>query len=157
MLYGAKLTGACVAALVALVGAAPVATASTAVSRSSVCQAYAGAEAKEARASTALAPVIAKGSWRSIQKELLSTFAGETSAEKKLAGYLDTASAKVRAAAAVALRLDRSFTTFARHATSFTAFESAVSAAESTPKVTAALKVLAAYAQKLCGSSTPST
>jgi hypothetical protein len=157
MRHGAKLAAAFLAAGMVLVTATDSApAASAAVGRSSICKAFAAAEAKQKRASAALGPVIAQGNWTSIRKALLSTFAEETSAEKEFAGYLHSASAKVRGAATVALRLDRSFTTIARHSTSLTSFETTVKAAESTPKVTAALKVLSVYAQKLCG-STPST
>jgi hypothetical protein len=57
----------------------------------------------------------------------------------------------------VALKLDNSFKTIISNSSSLTQFESGITAAESTPKVTAALKVLDAYSAKLCGTTTPTT
>jgi hypothetical protein len=156
MLYRARLTTVLVAAGVALT-VWPTTSASASASRSSTCKAYAAAEAKEARASTALQQAIANDKWPKVQKLLLSTFAGATSSEKELAASLRNAPAKVKAAAALALKLDHSFTGLITRAPNYDAYASKAAAAEQTPKVQAALKVLSAYSSKLCGSTTPTT
>jgi hypothetical protein len=156
MLYRARLATVLMAAGVGL-AVWPAASASATLSRSSTCKAYAAAEAKQARAGTALQQAITNDTWAKVQKLLLSTFAGETNSEKELAASLHAAPAKVKTAAAVALKLDHSFTGLVKSATSYGAYASAVGAAEAAPKVQAALKVLSAYSTKLCGSTTPTT
>ena len=55
------------------------------------------------------------------------------------------------------LKLDGSFKSVIQNSTSLTQYESGITAAESTPKVKAALAVLDAYTTKLCGSTTPTS
>jgi hypothetical protein len=149
MFHGAKLWAAAVA-VVATMAVIPVTTASATIAKSSICKAYTAEQNKELKASNALEKDITSSNWAKVQKALLSTFSGEASAEKQFAAYLNGASAKVRAAAAVALKLDASFKTVVQKSTSLTQFESGITAAESTPKVKAALNVLEAYSNKLC-------
>jgi trehalose/maltose hydrolase-like predicted phosphorylase len=156
MLQWAKLGAGAMAIGVAM-AVWPAASASAGVEKSSICTAYKAEEAKQVKASTALTKDIESGNWATIQKAMLSTFASEAGAERQFDAYLNGASAKVKAAAAVALQLDASFKTVIEKSTSLTSFEAAITKAESTPKVTAALKVLDAYSGKLCPTSTPTT
>jgi hypothetical protein len=157
MLQRVRLCAALLAVVVAVVvGVAvlPAATGSATVARSSICQAYKSAEAQQAKANTALSKDATSGNWTLIQKDLLASLKKEAGAEKAFAAYLNGASAKVKSAAAVVLKLDGSFKTMAQHSTSLTQFETGITTAESTPKVTAALKVLGAYSTKRCGTIT---
>ena len=156
MLFRAKLSAALLAVVVAL-AVLPVATASATVAKSSLCTSYKSEETKQSKASSALAKDIESGSWASIKKALLSAFNGEAGAEKQFAAYLSGAPAKVKAAAAVVLKLDGSFKTIIQNSNSLTSFESGITAAESSPKVKAALSTLDSYTTKLCGSTTPTT
>ncbi len=156
MLFRAKLSAALLAVVVAL-AVLPVATASATVAKSSLCTSYKSEETKQSKASSALAKDIESGSWASIKKALLSAFNGEAGAEKQFAAYLSGAPAKVKAAAAVILKLDGSFKTIIQNSNSLTSFESGITAAESSPKVKAALSTLDSYTTKLCGSTTPTT
>jgi hypothetical protein len=156
VLYRAKLCGALLALVVAM-AVLPVATASATLAKSSICKAYKSEEAKQLKSSTALAKDVLSGKWAVIKKDLLATFNGEAGAEKQFAAYLSGASAKVKSATAVVLKLDGSFKTIIQSSSSLTAFESGITAAEATPKVKAALKVLDAYTTKLCGATTPTT
>jgi hypothetical protein len=156
MLNRAKLCGALLAVVVAT-AVLPVATASATLAKSSVCKAYKTEEAKQLKSSSALVKDVESGNWAVIKKDLLATFNGEAGAEKEFADYLSGASSKVKSAAAVVLKLDGSFKTIIQNSSSLTAFESGITAAEGTPKVTAALKVLDAYTTKLCGATTPTT
>jgi hypothetical protein len=158
MLFRAKLYGALLAVAVALpLAVLPAATASATVAKSSLCTAYKSEENSQSKASNALAKDIESGNWASIKKALLSSFNGEAGAEKQFAAYLSGASAKVKAAAAVILKLDGSFKTIIQNSNSLTSFESGITAAESSPKVKAALSTLDSYTTKLCGSTTPTT
>jgi hypothetical protein len=134
----------------------PVTTAS-AVTKSSICKAYTADQNKEIAAGNAIKKDIASSSWVKVQKALLTTFNAEASAEKEFAAYLRGASAKVRAAGAVVLKLDASFKTVVKKSSSLIQFESGITRAESTPKVKAALNVLETYASKLCPSTTATT
>jgi hypothetical protein len=156
MLFRAKLYGALMAVVVAL-AVLPAATATATVAKSSLCTAYKSEETQQTKAGDALAKDIESGNWASIKKALLSSFNGEAGAEKQFAAYLNGASAKVKAAAAVILKLDGSFKNIIANSSSLASFESGITAAESTPKVKAALNVLTAYTTKLCGSTTPTT
>ena len=159
MLFRAKLCGALTAVVVALaVLPAATATATVAtVAKSSLCTAYKSEETQQTKAGDALAKDIESGNWASIKKALLSSFNGEAGAEKQFAAYLNGASAKVKAAAAVILKLDGSFKNIIANSSSLASFESGITAAESSPKVKAALNVLTAYTTKLCGSTTSTT
>jgi len=156
MLTRAKLSVALLAATVGL-AVLPAATASATVAKSSICAAYKSEEGKESKASTQIGKDMESGNWASLKKALLSTFKSEAGAEKEFTAYLNGASAKVKTAAAVILKLDGSFKTIIQNSTSLTQFESGITAAESTPKVKAALDVLDTYTTKLCGSTTPTT
>jgi hypothetical protein len=127
----------------------PATTASATVEKSSLCQAYNAEVKQQSKGSAALEREMASGKWSSMQKALLGTFNKEANAEKQFAGKIG-GSAKVKAAVAVALQLDNSFRSIIQHSTSLTQFQSSIQAAESTPKVTAAEKVLANYAKGLC-------
>jgi hypothetical protein len=129
----------------------PAATASASIEKSSVCQAYKSEVTKQTKASTNLAKEMESGKWSSIKPALLATFNGEANAEKQFTAYLSGASAKVKAAAAVALNLDNTFKTIIENSSSLQQFETRITAAESTPKVTAALKVLGSYSKTICG------
>jgi hypothetical protein len=135
--------------------AVPAATASASVEKSSICKAYKSEEAKQTKASTNLAKEMESGNWSAIKKTLLATFNSEASAEKSFDGYLSGASSKVKAAAAVALKLDSTFKTVIEKSTSLTQFEAGITSAESTPKVKSALAVLDAYSTSL--GCTPAT
>jgi hypothetical protein len=138
----------------------PVSTASATtatVATSSLCTAYKGEQAKQESASTSLEKVMASGKWSKIQKAMLATFGTELNTEKQFIGLLSGASSKVKAAAAVALKLDSEFKTIVASSKNETQFEAKITAAESTPKVEAALKVLTAYSEKTCPTTTPST
>jgi hypothetical protein len=129
----------------------PAATASASIEKSAVCQAYKSEVTKQAKGSANLAKEMESGKWSSIRGALLATFNGEANAEKQFAAYLSGASAKVKAAAAVALKLDSTFKTIIESSSSLQQFETRITAAESTPKVTAALKVLDSYSKTICG------
>jgi hypothetical protein len=156
MLSRAKLCAALLTAAVAM-AVLPAATASATVAKSSLCKSYKSEESKESKASTSLEKDLEAGNWASTKKDLLATFKGEAGAEKQFAAYLNGASAKVKSAAAVVLKLDSSFKTIIENSNSLTQYESGITAAEGTPKVTAALDVLSAYTTKLCGSTTATT
>jgi hypothetical protein len=156
MLFRAKLYGLLLAVAVAL-AVLPAATATATVAKSSLCTAYKSEENSESKASDALAKDIESGNWASIKKALLSDFNGEAGAEKQFAAYLNGASAKVKAAAAVILKFDGSFKSIIQKSTSLNSFESGITTAEESPKVKAALNVLSGYTTKLCGSTTPTT
>ncbi len=128
----------------------PAATASAAVEKSALCKAYQNEVTKQSNASGALAKEMESGKWSSIRSALLSTFNGEANAEKQFNSFLNGASAKVKAAAAVVLQLDNSFKKVIQQSTSLQQFETGITAAESTPKVTAALKVLDGYSKSIC-------
>jgi hypothetical protein len=152
----------CAALLSVVVGMAvlPMATAAAAsaeLTKSSICKVYKSEEAKEAKASAALQQKIQSQSWASIKKALLAEVNGDKGAENQFAGYLSGASAKVRAAVAVVLKLDGSFKAMIERSTSLTGYESGITAAESSPKVKAALALLAAYTSQLCGTATTTT
>ena len=156
MLFRAKLYVALLAAAVGL-ALLPAATASATVAKSALCNSYKSEENKQLKASTALEKKIESGNWTSIKSALLATFKGEAGAEKQFDAYLSGASAKVKSAAAVVLKLDGSFKTIIEKSTSLTQYETGITAAEDSPKVKAALNVLSAYTTKLCGSTTPTT
>jgi hypothetical protein len=152
----AKLCAGLLAALVTM-AVLPAATASATLAKSSVCKAYKSEVSKQSKATNALTKDIESGNWASIKTALLGTFKGEAGAEKQFAGYLNGASAKVKAASAVVLKLDGSFKTIIANSTSLAQYASGIDAAESTPKVKAALAVLDAYTAKLCGTTTPTS
>jgi hypothetical protein len=156
MLRRTKLWISLLAAGLAL-AVVPTTTASATIATSSICTAYTAAQNKEIAASSAIEKDIASGTWAKVQKALLSTFSSEASAEKQFATYLNGASAKVRAAAAEALKLDASFKKVIQKSKSLNQFESGINKAESTSKAKAAVSVLESYANKLCPSSTPTT
>jgi hypothetical protein len=159
MLRGAKL-GAGVMAIGMALAVVPAATASASIEKSSICKAYNAEVAKQTKASTNLAKEMESGNWNTIKKTLLATFNSEANAEKSFDAYLNGASSKVKAAATVALKLDSSFKSVIQKSTSLTQFEAGITAAESTPKVKAALAVLTAYSNKLgciSASTTPTT
>ena len=156
MLQRAKV-GAGMLAIGVAMAVWPAASASAGVDKSSICQAYQAEVKKQTSASTKLQKVIEGGSWTTIKKAMLSTFTQETADETKFNGYLKGASSKVKAAAAVALKLDASFKPIIAKSTSLKQFEAKIGAAESTAKVKSALTVLNAYSTTLCGSSTSST
>jgi hypothetical protein len=135
----------------------PVSTASASVAESSLCTAYKGEQAKQESASNSLEKVMASGKWSKIQKAMLATFGTELNTEKQFIGLINGASSKVKAAAAVALKLDADFKTIVASSNSLTQFETKITAAESTPKVKAALKVLTTFSEKTCPTTTPST
>jgi hypothetical protein len=144
-------------AIAMAVAVVPAATASATIEKSSVCKAYKAEENKQLKASANLTKVYESGNWSKIQKALLSTFQGEANAEKEFDVYLNGASSKVKNAAQVALKLDSSFKSVIQKSTSLAQFETGITAAESTPKVKAALNVLDAYSAKLCGTTTTTT
>jgi hypothetical protein len=129
----------------------PAATASASIEKSAVCRAYNSEVTKQTKGSANLAKDMESGNWSSIRGALLATFNGEANAEKEFAAYLSGASAKVKAAAAVALKLDSTFKTIIESSSSLQQFETRITAAESTPRVTAALKVLDSYSKSICG------
>jgi hypothetical protein len=128
----------------------PAVTASATVEKSSLCKAYQTEVTKQTKASGTVAKEMESGKWSSIKKALLSTFNSEANSEKQFNSLLNGASAKVKAAAAVALQLDSTFKKVIQKSTSLQQFESGITAAESTPKVTAALKVLDNYSKSIC-------
>lgn len=156
MLSRAKLCAALLTVAVAM-AVLPAATASATVAKSALCSSYKSEESKQSKASTALEKDVESGNWASTKKDLLATFKGEAAAEKQFAAYLNGASAKVKSAAVVVLKLDGSFKSIIEHSTSLTQYESGIGAAEKSPKVTAALDVLGTYTANLCGSTTATT
>jgi hypothetical protein len=110
---------------------------------------------KQSGATTALAKVIQSGNFASIKKAMLASFNGEANTEKAFTAFLKGASSRVKAAAAVSLKLANSFKSIIEKSTSMTQFESSITAAEETPKVMAALKLLDGYTTGLCGSIIP--
>ena len=78
---------------------------------------------KQTKASGAVAKEMESGKWSSIKSALLSTFNGEANAEKQFNSFLNGASAKVKAAAAVALQLDSTFKKVIQQSTSLQQFE----------------------------------
>jgi hypothetical protein len=156
MLARAKLCLALLGIVVAT-AALPVASASATLAKSSICKVYGSQVTQESKASAALEKKIESENWASIKKALLIAVNGDRGAEKQFAAYLSGASAKVKAAVAVVLKLDASFKSIIERSTSLTGYETGVTTAESSPKVTAALAVLSAYTTKLCGSITTTT
>jgi hypothetical protein len=138
-------------ALVLALAVVPAVTASASINTSSICKAAKVEAAKSAKGSASLGKAMESGNWPVIQKKLLSIFNGEAGAEKAYASVLSGASAKVKAAAAVSLSLVAKFKTIIQNAKSLAQFESGITAAESSPKIKAAEKVLDSYSTKLCG------
>jgi enterochelin esterase-like enzyme len=128
----------------------PVTTASATIEKSSLCKAYNAEVKQQKKGSVALGKEMASGSWSSMQKVLLGTFDKEANVEKQFATLLSGASAKVKSAITVALQLDNTFRSIIQHSTSLAQFQSGITAAESTPKVKAAEKVLVNYTKGLC-------
>jgi hypothetical protein len=144
-------------ALMLALAVMPAATASASIESSSICKVYKSEVAQSTKTSTKEAKLMESGNWKGIQKYLLSTFKTEAVTEKEFASVLNGASAQVKAAAQVSLGMVAKFKTVVQNSTSLTQFETGITAAESTPKVTAALKVLDAFTTKLCGTVTPAT
>jgi hypothetical protein len=160
MLQRAKLGVGVIAtglALVLAVAVLPAATASASIERSSICKAYKAEETKSINAGAALGKDIESGNYAAIKKALLATFNGEANSEKQFLAVLNGASAKVKAAAAVSLKLVNQFKSIIEKSTTVAQFEAGITAAESSPKIKAALTVLDAYTTKLCGAVTPVT
>ncbi len=128
----------------------PAATASATVEKSSLCKAYQAEVAKQTKASGTVAKEMESGKWSSIKSALLSTFNSEANSDKQFDSLLSGASARVKAAAAVALQLDSTYKKVIQKSTSLPQFETGITAAESTPKVKAALKVLDNYSKSIC-------
>jgi ribosome-associated toxin RatA of RatAB toxin-antitoxin module len=135
----------------------PAATASASIEKSSICKAYKTEVTKQTKASANVAKEMESGKWSEIKAALLSTFNSEANAEKSFSAYLSGASSKVKAAAAVALKLDSTFKSVIQKSTSIAQFEAGITAAEATPKVKAALAVLDTYSAQICGTTTPTT
>ncbi len=151
------LAGTGLAALVVAATLWPAATASPAADKTSICQAYQAEETKQTKANAKLTKLLETGKWTAGKKALVSTASQESDAEKQFAGvYLKGAPRTVKAAAAVALKLDATLRNVVAKAKSLDQYEKSVTAAEGTPKVQAALQVLDAYTSELCGSTTPS-
>jgi hypothetical protein len=130
----------------------PTVTASAAVEKSAVCQAYAKDVNSQTKGSANLAKEMESGNWSAVQKALLKTFSNEQSAEKDFQGFLSGAPAKVKAAANVALGLVAQFKSIIQSSTSLEQFSTKITSATETPKVSAALTVLDNYSKKLhCG------
>jgi hypothetical protein len=144
-------------ALVLALAVVPAVTASATIATSSICKAYKSEVAKSTKGTASLTKSMESGNWPVIQKKLLSIFNGEASSEKAFASVLSGASAKVKAAVTVSLSLVSKFKSIIEKATSLAQFESGITAAESSPKIKGAEKVLDAYTTKLCGSITPAT
>jgi hypothetical protein len=154
---GTLVGGAALALAVALAAAMglallPATTASATVAKSSLCKAYNAEVKQQQKGSAAFEREMASGKWASMQKALLATFNKEANAEKQFAALIGGASAKVKAAAAVALQLDTTFRSIIQRSTSEVQFQSGITAAESTPKVKAAENVLVNYSKGLCRS-----
>jgi hypothetical protein len=147
--FGTLAVGIAFTMTTALALLLPATTASATVEKSSLCKAYTAEVKQQSKGSAALEREMASGKWSSVQKALLGTFDSEASAEKQFANKIG-GSAKVKAAVAVALQLDNTFRSIIQHSTSLSQFQSGIQAAESTPKVTAAEKVLSTYAKGLC-------
>jgi hypothetical protein len=148
----AKLCGA-LSALVVAMAVLPASMASAALGGSSICRAYKAEETKVVKASAALAKDVNSNNWAVIKKDLLASFKGEASAEKEFDASLSAASSKVKSAAAVVLQLQSTFTTIVESSSSLTAYETRIAAAQETPKVKAALKVLDSYTTARCGAT----
>lgn len=152
------VTGAGVAAAVLAVALWPAGTAWSAPNKVSICQAYQADAAKQQKANATLTKILGSKSWAVGKKDLLSTVNQEANAENQFAHvYLKGASSRVRFAAAVVLKLDSSLEPIIEKAKNLNQYETGINAAESTPKVQAALTVLDNYTAKLCGSTTSST
>jgi hypothetical protein len=130
----------------------PAATASATVAKSSLCKAYTAQTKQQQEGSVALGKEMESPNWPSAKKAVLTTFNQEANSEKKFAALLNGAPAKVKAAVKVALQLDKRFRTIIEHSTGLAQFRSAITEAESTPKVTAAEKVLVNYIKGVCDS-----
>jgi hypothetical protein len=130
----------------------PAATASASIEKSALCKAYSTEVNQQTKGAAGLAKEMESGNWPAIQKALLATFGKEASEEKLFAAYLNGASAKVKAAAAVTEKLIGQFKTVIQHSTNLTQFETGITSAEENPKFTAAEKVLDSYTKSLgCG------
>ena len=130
----------------------PAATASATIEKSALCKAYTTEVNQQSKGESGLAKEMESGNWPAVQKALLATFGKEASEEKAFAGYLNGASAKVKAAAVVAEQLIGKFKTVIQRSTSLAQFETGITAAETSPKFTAAEKVLDTYTKSLgCG------
>jgi hypothetical protein len=152
------LASTVLAALILAATLSPAATASAVADKTSICQAYQADETKQAKANAKLRKLLETGKWAAGKKALLSTASQESRAEKQFAGvYLKGAPQTVRAAAAVALKLDATLRNVIAKAKSLGQYDRGITAAETTPEVQAALQVLNAYTTELCGSTTSST
>jgi hypothetical protein len=151
-------TGIAAVMLGATVWPAATATATSAVDKTSICQAYQAEEAKQTKANAKLTKLLETGKWAAGKKALLSTAAAESNFEKQFAGvYLKGAPRTVRAAAAVILTFDDTLRNVIEKAKSLAQYDKGITAAEAAPKVQAALQVLDTYTTKLCSSTTSST
>jgi hypothetical protein len=132
----------------------PAATASSVPDKTSICQAYQADETKQAKANAKLTKLLETGKWSAGKKALLSTVSQELNSEKQFAAvYLKGAPRTVKAAAAVALKLDATLKSVVEKAWSLGQYDKGITAAETTPKVQFALRVLNSYTTELCGSS----
>jgi hypothetical protein len=146
---GTLVAGIAVALALALL---PTATASATVEKSSLCNAYTAEVKQQQKGSVALGKEMASPKWSSAKKAVLATFNKEANAEKQFAILLSGVSAKVKTAVTVALQLDTTFRSIIQRSTSLAQFQSAITTAESTPKVKSAEKVLDNYTKGLCSS-----
>jgi hypothetical protein len=128
----------------------PAAKASATAAKSSLCKAYTAQTKQQQEGSAALGKEMTLPDWPSAKKAVLVTFDKEANAERKFAAMLNGASAKVQAAVKVALQLDDRFRTIIEHSTGLAQFQTAITKAESTPKVAAAEKVLVNYIKGRC-------
>ena len=152
------VAGTGVAVVVLAAALWPAGTTSAAIGKTTTCQAYQADEAKQEKADTKLTKLLESGKWAASKKALVSTAGQEASEEKEFASvYLKGAPQSVRAAAAVALKLDATFKTVIEKAKNLSQYEKGITAAETTPKVQAAFGVLDAYTTQLCGNSTTTT
>ncbi len=159
MLHRMKM-GLAIAALGITVAVVPALTASATVGGvrsesplqlSSFCNAY-KADNKAAAASQgpAFTKAVESGKWPRIQKALLSSFNTQGGLVKQMVAYLSGAPSNVKSAGSTLLKFDGTLKGIIQNSTSMKQFQSSITSAENSPKITAAVKVLDTYTAKQC-------
>jgi uncharacterized protein YyaL (SSP411 family) len=126
-------------------------------SKGGLCALNKQAEAVSTKAETNMTKAIESGNWATVKKDLLAAISQESGAEKTAIAALSSAPGKVQSAGAVMIRFAGNQKSIIQNANSLTKFESSEQAAEESPKIANAEKVLSAYYVSKCGPITPTT
>jgi hypothetical protein len=155
---GVASLGMALSLIPAVAGSAP---ASASVHTSKLCTIYkADLNGAGSKVTAAVTRAVESGNWKVAQKALLNAFRTESGSEKSLVAALSNAPGSVKAAAGVALKFNSTLKSIISGSSSLTQYESKVTSASKTPKLTAAEKTLDTYTLKQCPgivSTTPTT